>query len=241
MIIYNEKDRITYYDLGMNGKPRLSALIKKIQTAADYNARDLGIGYAVLAPLGISFVLNQFALSINSLPEYDQEVFISTWPDSVTKGTFLRKGKMTNLNGITLVEWASKWILFNINERRILRPKDLPAELTGCGDQGVKIMPEKVLIKEAEQTLKAEYVHYVSYSDCDTNMHMNNAVYADLIENVINLDGVSDFGFGNKVNINYQNEIRPGEEVTVRVFESGGGLVVQGKCGDRVGFSAGIL
>ncbi|MCL2405963.1 MAG: thioesterase [Defluviitaleaceae bacterium] len=238
--LYESQTRITYYDLDYRGKIKLSALLRMVHVAADVNAKTLGAGYDTLAPLGITFVLQRFGVSITRMPNYDEDVTIRTWPSDISKGTFLRRGDMYDKNGIKLMEWASLWLLFDINARRVLRPSALPVPLHGLGAEGVKIMPEKIAVPENFGRPFSRYTHIVSYRDVDTNMHMNNSMYGDLVGNAIfpASEANAPKQDWKQVQINYLAEIRFGEEVVVSAAQDGDSFIVTGESGGRTAFVA---
>jgi len=238
--LYESQARITYYDLDFRGKIKLSALLRMVHVAADTNAKSLGAGYDVLAPLGMTFVLQRFGVGIARMPAYNEDVTIRTWPSDISKGTFLRRGDMYDKNGIKIMEWASLWLLFDINSRRVLRPSALPVSLSGLGDEGVKIMPEKLTLLDNFGRPFSHYSHTVSYRDVDTNMHMNNSIYGDLVGNAIFPESETTISKPdwNQVQINYLAEIRLGEEVDVRASRDGDSYMVIGEAGGRTAFIA---
>ena len=240
--IYETKTRITYYDLDYRGKIKLSALLRMVHIAADVNARELGVGYDALAPLGMTFVLQRFGVSIARMPAYNEDVTIRTWPSDVSKGTFLRRGDMYDAKGEKIMEWASLWLLFDINARRVLRPSALPVTLEGLGSEGVEIMPEKIALPEDFGRAFSQYSHTVSYRDVDTNMHVNNSIYGDLIGNAIFQASKIDMPMQDwkQVQINYLAEVRFGEDVAVSASQDGDGFIVKGESNGRVAFTARI-
>jgi len=238
--LYEDTTRITYYDLDYHGKIKLSALLRMVHVAADVNAKTLGVGYNVLAPLGITFVLQRFGVFITRMPVYDEDITIRTWPSDVSKGTFLRRGDMHDKNGEKIMEWASLWLLFDINARRVLRPSALPVPLTGLGELGVTIMPEKLQLNEDFGAEYNRYRHKASYRDADTNMHINNSIYGDLVGNAIFPESEIVLPRPNwtQVQINYLAEVRLGEEVEVCAYREQDVNTVVGKVGDRTAFIA---
>jgi acyl-ACP thioesterase len=239
--IYQEPRRITYYDLDCRGKVKLSALLRMVHIAADINARELGVGFTDLAPLSMSFVLQRFGLTINRMPGYDEITDIRTWPADIERGTFFRKGDMLDINGNKLMEWTSMWVLFDISTRRILRPNALPVQLTGLGSYGVEVTAEKISLQPDFGRELSLHRHTVRYSEVDTNMHMNNSIYGDLICNALYMEAESSPG-GNwkNVQINYLNEIKLGEEMDVICRHNEGTFRVIGKTGERTVFSAAV-
>ena len=237
-LLYQRPARITYYDLDCFGKLKLSALLRMVHIAADANARELGAGYDVLAPLGMTFVLQRFGVSCFRMPAYYEDVIIRTWPSDVAKGTFLRRGDMYDAKGEKIMEWASLWLLFDINARKPLKPTALPNPFSTLGDEGVVIMPDKVLLPADGQPF-SQYRHIVSYRDVDTNMHMNNSIYGDLIGNAIFSAG-SDANMPDwtQIQINYLAEMRIGVEAEIKALRDDNGCVVIGESGGRKAFTA---
>ena len=235
--MYEGKHRITYYDLDFRGQVKLSAILRMVHIAADVNAKELGIGFSVLHPLNISFVLQRFGLKISRMPAYDEVVTIRTWPAEMARGTFIRKGDMYSQSGEKLMEWASLWILFDIAQRKILKPSALPVEIPTLTEIAVDVAPEKVVLPDGLQPI-SQHTHTVRYADVDTNMHMNNSIYGDLIGNAVyaELDGES--ANWKEVQINYIGETRPGDEICIRKITAteGSDVYVAGYAGERCSF-----
>jgi len=227
--MYTGTHRINYYELDLNGRLKLSALSKIVQTAADINATEIGVGFKSLVKSNMSFVLQRFAFGIERLPEYDEIVEIRTWPSSIERGTWLRKGDTFCHAGKKLLEWTSQWILFDISSRKILRPSALPVSLTEYGDNGVTIAPRRIVLPQSEVT--AQYTHTVRRADVDTNNHMNNSVYLDLVCNVT--DTPKNI---REIQINYLAEARLGEEITVTARQAEGSVFVAGEVNGRSSF-----
>jgi len=240
--LYQSTTRITYYDLDYQGKIKLSALLRMVHVAADVNAKELGVGYDALSRRNMTFVLQRFGVSIARMPAYDEDVSIRTWPSDIARGTFLRKGDMYDKNGKKIMEWASLWLLFDLSARRVLRPSALPVPLPTLGDAGAQIMPEKLSLPVDLCVPFSHYNHTASYRDVDTNMHMNNSIYGDLIGNAIfpahkSGEATPDW---KQVQINYLAEIRLGEEVEVKAYREGNSYTVIGESNGRTAFIAKI-
>jgi len=241
-MIHNSKVRITYYDLDFSGKVKLSAILRMVHIAADANANQLGIGFATLHPLNISFVLQRFGLKIARMPAYDETVNIRTWPAEMARGTFIRKGDMYDANGLKIMEWASLWILFDIAERKILKPSALPVPVPSLTDINVDIAPERIVMPSEPQTPFFEYTHTVRYAEVDTNMHMNNSIYGDLVGNgVFGMLEQKSYPDWKEVQINYLGEARPGDEIKITAHKDDDAIFVSGKTPERAAFAAKIL
>ena len=243
MSLYESKTRITYYDLDFRGKIKLSALLRMVHIAADVNANQLGIGFSVLHPLNISFILQRFSVSITRMPAYDEDVTIRTWPASIARGTFIRKGDMIDASGEKVMEWASLWILFDIAARKILKPSALPAAFESLGDLGVTTEPQKIDLPKDFDFGKpiSSYIHTVRYSEVDTNMHMNNSIYGDLVGNAMHLVQENAHSQDWKsVHINYQGETRLDEQIDISNYKLNDSNLIIGQAPGRTSFTAKI-
>jgi len=245
--MYQGKTRITYYDLDFRGNVKLSAILRIAHIAADINANELGIGFNTLHPLNISFVLQRYGVKIARMPKYDETVTVRTWPAEIVRGTFIRNGDMHDACNNKIMEWSSLWLLFDIAERKILKPSALPIEIPTVTDFGVDIKPERVIMP-ADATPFSEHIHSARYADIDTNMHMNNSIYGDLIGNAAFpvLDS-ENYPHWKEVQINYLGETRPGDQIKITALkssnaalQSGEACFVNGEVDGRTSFAARI-
>lgn len=237
--IYDEKIRVTYYDLDCRGKLKLTALLRMAHIAADVNANHLGVGFNDLSPLGISFVLQRFGLEVTRLPAYDETVRIRTWPAQIARGTFTRRGDLYDTHGNKLMDWCSLWVLFDLNERKILRPSALPVTLPELGKFETTAETTRINYPDGWGEAFSAYRHTVHYSEVDTNRHMNNTVYGDLIGNVLYMHGSNDSaGDMKRVQINYLAETRLGETIDIACRHSENDFWITGSEEGRPVFAA---
>ncbi|MCL2421992.1 MAG: thioesterase [Defluviitaleaceae bacterium] len=238
-MIYKRDTQINFYDLDGRGDVKLTALLKHINLAAGANADEIGVGLETTIPMGLAFVIQRFALRIFKWPVYNQTVTIRTWPAEIAKGTFRRNGDMWDKEGNKLAEWTGLWVLIDINERKVRRPKALPIDLPAYGGMGVTVEAEKIEIPEDGQ-LMASYPHVVRFSETDINMHMNNAVYGDLIANVLEIseNPLSHAPNWQEVQFNYIAETKVDEEVNVQLRQSEKNMFVSGIVDDKLVFTA---
>ena len=232
--MYEEKRKINYYDLDSAGRVKLSALLKMVHIAADENATALGIGFAEMSRREMSFILQRFAVLVARMPEYGEVVTLRTWPASIARGTFLRKGDMFDLNGKKIMEWASLWILFDIAARKILKPSALPVTLPEFADHGVSISPEKIILPNCEKI--SSHKHTVRHSDVDTNQHMNNSIYGDIIGNALPPSHI-----WREMQINYLAETRLGQEIEVAAHNHSDTIFITGNTSAKLSFVARVV
>lgn len=216
-MIYEGKTIINFYDIDGRGDVSLTALLKHINLSAGANATEIGVGLKDTLPLGLTFVIQRFALRTFNWPTFRQEVLIRTWPADIARGTFRRNGDMWDKDGKKMAEWTGLWVLIDVVERKVKRPKALNAELPSYGFMDVAIESPKIEVP-TEVELVASYPHIVQFSELDINQHMNNAIYGDLIANVLEIGGyVPKY---KEVQFNYLTEAKLGEEIEVKCMKN---------------------
>jgi len=241
MMVYEKDTRIDFYDIDGRGDVKLTALLKHINLAAGANADKIGVGLDITMPMGLAFVIQRFALRVFKWPVYRQSITVRTWPAEITKGTFRRNGEMWDEEGNKLAEWTGLWVLIDIQERKVRRPKALPIDLPAYGSMDVTVEAEKVEVPE-EGKLIASYPHIVRFSETDINMHMNNAVYGDLIANVLEISESSmpHTPRWREVQFNYLAETRVGEAVDVQCGQLDNMIYITGTVEGRPVFTAAV-
>jgi len=238
-MVYEKDTQINFYDIDGRGDVKLTALLKHINLAAGANAEDIGVGLDATIPLGLAFVLQRFALRIFKWPVYRQTVTIRTWPAEIAKGTFRRNGDMWDKEGNKLAEWTGLWVLIDIEERKVKRPKALPIELPAYGIMDVAIQAIKIENPKDGQFI-ASYPHVMRFSEADINEHMNNAIYGDLISNVLEIseNSPSHTPKWKEIQFNYLAEIKIGDEVDVQCKQAGNNMYITGIVKEQPMFTA---
>ena len=240
-MIYDKGTKINYYDMNGRGDVKLTALLKHINLAAGANAEDMGAGLDVTIPLKLAFVIQRFGLRVFKWPVYGQNVRIRTWPAQIVKGTFVRNGDMWCENGKKMAEWTGLWVLIDIEARKVRRPKALPVDFEGHGPMDVSVEAEKIDVPDSVISA-ASYTHVVRFSEADINMHMNNAIYGDLIANVLNIaeSPLSYVPSWQEVQFNYLSEAKIGEAVDVECKISEDIVYVTGSARGQKVFAASV-
>lgn len=239
-MIYQGKERISFYDLDANGDIKLTALLKYIGEAAFYNAEDLGIGLEKTLKTNLAFIIQRVGVRIFKIPEIKQEIVVRTWPGEITRSAFKRYGEICSEDGDKLIEWESLWVLIDIDERKIKRPSSFSTQLPCHGKLNVDVVADKIIPPE-EKERHAGYSHTVQFSELDVNWHMNNAIYSDLIANVLSLNTSSPkINTWKEVKFNYIHEAKFGDEIVVNAYQSDDRLYITGSLEEKAIFTAEI-
>ena len=229
--MFRKKYIIQSIDIDEFGLLKLSALFKYIQLVAGDAIEDSGIGQKVLLQKGLLWVLTRVGIQINKWPKWQDEICISTYPNDNKKFIYPRHFVISDKEGNVLIKIVSTWAIIDSFTRRlsIFDLSQFNDFITESHDDELPL-PEKLFIKD---DIIPVYSHTVRYTDCDTNKHLNNTRYIDLILDV----NSSSFYKENIVTyfqIQYEFECREFDEI--HLYKNNNYVV--GKVGDKTSFVA---
>lgn len=155
---------------------RLSELFTWFQEAAIRHTEALGMGREKTLDRGLLWIVTQWRADIARLPEYDEEVVLTSWPGETMHVIFPRFFKLESAAGETLVTASSLWALMDRETRRAVFPDEAGIRIDGHGSPDDPALPSAPKACEAAE----RSVYTVSPSVLDLNGHMNNTRYFDL-------------------------------------------------------------
>ena len=145
-------------------------------------------------------------------PAYTGEkVEVTSWPCESSRATFLRMYQMKK-NERVVAEISSQWVLVESATRRILKVEDVDFSNYYMGPYSELISEKFKISRDTEFEEQGKF--HVLYSHLDSNGHMNNTYYADMLCNCIPelLEGTHRV---DSVRIHYSKEAPRGEILTV--------------------------
>lgn len=232
MALMKYKTEITLYNsyFDMNDKISPKAILNIFQDVASIHAEDIGVGYETMLNKNLYWVLSRIKFDILKQPQINQTVIVETWPHEKGRIDFDRDMKILSQDGEVLVIATSKWCIIDTETRMLKRTDDV--EYIGEVYDSVNYEERfgKISVPQAEKT--QVYIHEVKFCDLDHNKHMNNTNYANLALNVINNKNIAHF------EINFINECRLGDNISVSLISEGGNEIVVGENMDKTAFVA---
>lgn len=156
------------------------------------------------------------------------------WRDVLTVKTWHRGGEKTVMyrdydllvNGVPIGRALAVWVLADMDSR-VLSRFDRFTEFTGT-DGGELIRDTKIPHVRFPQELALAETRRLHYSDTDSNGHVNNARYADLLCDALRLDAAPMGTFLREFAIIYHKECRAGETLALYTAEADGKCLVKG-------------
>lgn len=208
----------------VQGRWKPSAVLLTMQEVGEDHAAALGFSRDFLVGHGMCWVLSRQKVMMRDYPRCGDEVRVITWPGPLQGLYFTRYFRFERPDGSLLGGAATAWVLFDLHERRLLRPAALPGRVpVHEGRQPLLELPGKLHMDGLTPCARRT----VGYSDLDVNGHMNNASYADWVCDIADFARLSRRGLASW-QINYINEGRQGQPIRLLTAQTDAGMLVQG-------------
>ena len=210
---------IPSYNVSLNGQTKFYTLCNILLDSAARHAKKFRFGYEDMKRENTYWVLSRFHIKMKSYPSMDQLVKVETWPKGVNRLFFLRDYRMYSMDGSTLADATTAWLILDGNTgrpKKIEETNNLPYYNVD-GMHAIEHVPEKLpAISHPDDRI----IRIARYSDLDINQHVNAVSYIAWIQDLFPSElyenqNVKEF------QINYQSETRYGEEVEIRIQKEG--------------------
>lgn len=232
---------ITCYEADANQLMRPTAMLDLMQEAANINASTLGFGYDEMMNSNIAWVLSRIHVKFNSTPRWRDEVNLKTWHKGVSKLFYLRDFILSDKEGNPMVLATTSWLIIDMNTRRLVRNNDLA--LSDTAMHAIETPADKVVVPvDIEPELVRK--HPVTWSEIDTNGHVNNVKYAVWALDAVKQEDIKERPL-KELLINYDAEVMPGDVVKIsrvrQETEEGIVYYITGKVSDKQNFSVKLI
>lgn len=206
---------VNTYDCDFEGRWKPTAFFQVMSESAANHADLLGVGYKAMLEVGYFWVLSRFKVRFLKYPQMGDLVHLKTWPKTIQQKLFyVRDYELFDQSEEPVALATSAWLVLDAKSRRLVPPASLP---------GLKLPsnPEAFALDEPLEKLKMDENGEVkirqkaSYSAIDLVGHVNNTRYIDLICDSVDIAHYQTQEF-DSLQINFDKEVRLGEEVEVR-------------------------
>lgn len=230
------KKRITVLEAecDVNKKISLANIMRHAQQIGTDHLYEINLDYNKLYKDGMVFVVSKMHIDITRRPHFGEDLVLTTYPREPKGAQFIRDTVFETEQGERLIEVSIAWLLVDATTHRILRPSTFDV-------YGVEMLPndgEQITGYKIKKPSHNGVLHMrqVKFSDLDYNRHVNNAVYADIICDLLPYEIMANkelASFG----ILYQKEAVFGQILEMEVISSWsntvfyvGGLVAGERC-----------
>lgn len=218
-LVYERPYRVNTYEADASGRLGIPGLFHYLQDAAALHATALRFGREHLEQEDRFWVLSRMLVKMDTIPEWEEEIIIRTWPSGVDKLFALRDFEVLGSNGKKYGGATSCWLMVNRKNRRPARPDNLLENLNIEMKRGSSLERYPSKLPELENASYISQTFPVRYSDLDINMHVNNVQYIKWVIDTYPLNFILGHKF-KSAEVNYLSESVPGDEISVQVSES---------------------
>ena len=238
---FSKNYTITCYEADANQLMRPTAMLDLMQEAANVNASTLGFGYDEMMNSNTAWVLSRIHVKFNNTPKWRDEVNLKTWHKGVSKLFYLRDFILSDKEGNPMVLATTSWLIIDMNTRRLVRNSDLA--LCDTPMHAIETPADKVVVPvDIEPELVRK--HPVTWSEIDTNGHVNNVKYAVWAIDAVKQEDIKERPL-KELLINYDAEVMPGDVVKIsrgrQETEEGIVYYITGKVSDKQNFSVKLV
>lgn len=217
--IYEKEFEVQLKDIDKNNKMRLSSYLNFMQEIGGLHSEEYGYGLNNEPITHKAWIVISWDLNIFKRPCWNEKLLVRSWIGKIDKLYHYRDYEILDSQGITIAKAVAKWVMVDTITKKIQKLdeehiKQFPiVEIEGFENEIGKIN-SRVNV----DSLNEIYQYKVQKRDVDTNNHMNNIIYLDLV-----LEGLDDNFVQNisSIQIHYKTECKYNEEIVFMQGDDG--------------------
>jgi len=211
--IFKKKIHINAFDCDVNLRLKPSAFFQQLTEAAGEHADQLGCGFETMYSRNLLWVHSRMKIKFLRFPTVGEVVHITTWPKTIQQKLFFVRDYVIHAeDGEQLAKASSAWLVIDAIARRMVPPKTAGLDLPSMTEEVALNEPlERLSVPEdSEERLTFR----AGYSAVDMLGHVNNSRYVEWICDTFPI-GMHRENSLDWMQINYDKEVLPGEDVSV--------------------------
>lgn len=235
---FSKQVQVLEPECDLNQQITLSSLMRHSQQmGSDHLARQ-GLDYNRLRADGMVFLVAKLRIDILRRPCFGERLAITTVPRQPKGAQFIRDTYFDTFVGERLAQVSIAWTLIDPNTRKILRPSVFDRYgFQMSPNDGESITGYRIHRPAGDEI---SHMRQAKYSDLDYNLHVNNAVYADIICDCMPLDWmfrreIRTFG------ILYRHEITANQAIEMAVVQEADRFYTAGEVAGKRCFEAELV
>lgn len=205
---YRFEHQVSFYecDLALRIKP--AVLLRVMQQGGEDQLVGMGLGYETLRDTySMGFLVSRLIMEIDRLPMNNEVFTVETCPMGSAGSQFFRQANVVDAAGSPIVRLYTSWTLFDPAAGRVLRPKQFPIDLKG-GTLEIDHKEFRLRQEPGDPVGRRPVV----YSDLDSNGHMNNAVYFEVLCDMLPLELLQE-RHPRRIHLVYDQQAVPGTDL----------------------------
>ena len=192
---------VHFSDVDKNNILKPSALLNYLQEIGSLHTDSVKLGLYQVPILHFAWIVLGWKIKINSLPKWNDQLRVVTWPRSFNNFFYFRDYEIYNNKDEKIACATSKWICFDTENQRIEKVSEKVTSLLPT--DGTTIFDEKFGKMKEPLSYENTFFYTILKHDIDTNNHLNNVKYLTLALEVLP-DSVSSTDIS-EIEIMYKN------------------------------------
>ena len=180
---WSNEYRVHYYYTDYSNILKPGYIARYMQETAWNALKEWGPAPKYLKERCFAFILSKISFRYYKEIYEDDVIKVETWAVPPSKSVIFTRNYRIYKEGGVAAEAASAWDLMDMKERTVLKPEVLGENFKGFDDEELSFGVQKRF--KIPDAVPETYSFCVRYADIDTNLHMNNAVYIDLVSECI--------------------------------------------------------
>ena len=207
---YTETATVLNADADFRSLLKPSALLRYVKQVSADHARAFGMDDKFFQDHNVAFLVGKQALQFVRVPRRTEALTLTTRAEHSRRGAIKRITTVTDAAGKLVATVDCRWILVDLTGGHIMREPNWTVE----GFWNETVEGELSLHTHRCKELTSAGERKASYSLCDLNGHINNAVYLDIACDAIPLEvwRTRELKF---FSIKYHREVPMGEKMAV--------------------------
>ncbi len=182
--MYSFRSRIRYSETDPDAKLSYLGLMNYLQDCSTFQSEDAGVGVRYLKSVNKAWLLTSWNIEIERRPEIGEEIIISTWPYDFRGIYGYRNFSIKDGEGDMLVKADSLWFLYDTAHDMPIRVADEDASPYGPCEPRLDMEKMSRKIPLPEDMHEAARLSVLRHQ-IDTNLHVNNAQYIDMVREAL--------------------------------------------------------
>lgn len=230
MICHRISVPVRHHECDAAGELKLHCLLDRLQDAAAEHASTLNVGMEELAEMQLIWVLSRLKIRLEKPLKLGDALEVFTYPSGVQR-IFAHRCYELKVDGVRAGYAGSFWLPVNAAVNRPVNAKKvLPPEILDLPDVE-KFFPDMDKLPPIEAEICAS--RKVGAGDIDLNRHLNNAVYARWVSDLLGEKMQKNAVAVSEIQFNYLASGQFGDEIFLRAaVGSDGTFAVSGEKSD---------
>lgn len=218
--MFTTENTVRFSEVDRKKRMTLPAVINYFQDCSTFQSEELGVGLALLESHHRAWVLSSWQIVVEHYPAFKEKIEVGTWATGF-EGLYGTRNFIMKGNDGQMAAWANSiWVYMDVETGHPAKPEPWEMETYGVEPAlPMEFAPRKISVPK-------EYKSFESFPvrryHIDTNDHVNNAVYVQMAQEVLQKEITV-----HQVRVDYKRAAVFGDQIYPRITEEEERTVVQ--------------